>query len=140
MMTLKKHHDFAGSQACHDYLITGPHGVKDSQLSASSVYGQMPDNHGPDRARLFSDAVYYPNNGTYNRGSWVARDTNQQQYIQVYQPVGVLFLSCLALWTPRLGKRKRELLCVLFVRLLILLSLISVLFLFLLVSGIGCGL
>ena len=43
----------------------------------------MPDNHGPSRARLFSDAVYYQNNGTYNRGSWVAGVTNQQQYIQV---------------------------------------------------------
>ena len=78
---------FVGSQACHDYLITGPHGVKDSQLSASSVWGQMPDNHGPSRGRLFSDAVRYPN-GTYNRGAWVARDNTQQQYIQVMKQYG----------------------------------------------------
>lgn len=72
----------AGSQTCHDYLVTGPSGVKDSQLTASSVYGQLPDNHGPDRGRLFSDATRYQN-GTYNRGSWVAAVSNQQQYIQV---------------------------------------------------------
>ncbi|KAL4228810.1 Milk fat globule-EGF factor 8 protein [Mactra antiquata] len=73
-----------GSQLCHDYLVSGKNGVKDGQLSASSVFqtGSYYDNHGPNRGRLFSDATKYPN-GTYNRGAWSAGTDNQQQYIQV---------------------------------------------------------
>ena len=73
---------FPGSQTCHDYLISGPNGVKDSQLSASSVFSQLPDNHGADRGRLFADATSY-SNGTYQRGAWSAGTNNQMQYIQV---------------------------------------------------------
>ncbi|XP_045208433.1 uncharacterized protein LOC123560270 isoform X2 [Mercenaria mercenaria] len=73
-----------GSQVCHDYLISGKNPVPDGHLSASSVYqtGSYLDNHGPNRGRLFSDAVILPN-GTYNRGGWSAAVDNQQQYIQV---------------------------------------------------------
>ena len=44
----------------------------------------------------------------------------------------------LVLWSPRLGKR--ELVCVLLVHLFVLYVLVFVIFLFLLVSGVGCGL
>ena len=49
-----------------------------------------------------------------------------------------VFQSCLSFWSSRLGTR--ELVCVLLVHLFIFHVLISVLFLFLLVSGVGCGL
>lgn len=73
-----------GSQVCHDYLVSGKNTVQDNKLSASSVYqtGSNLDNHGPERGRLFSDAVNYAN-GTYNRGGWSSAVDNQQQYIQV---------------------------------------------------------
>lgn len=73
-----------GSQVCHDYLVSGKHPVPDGKLSASSVYqtGNVLDNHGAERGRLFSDAVIYAN-GTYDRGGWASAVDNQQQYIQV---------------------------------------------------------
>ena len=71
-----------GSQTCHDYLVSGPNGVSDSQLSASSQLSYPPNNDGPSRGRLFTDAVKY-SNGTYLHGAWSAGINNQRQYIQV---------------------------------------------------------
>ncbi|KAH3868489.1 hypothetical protein DPMN_031639 [Dreissena polymorpha] len=75
---------FPGAQACHEYLVSGPHGVPDSHLTASSSWnsGLPQDNNGPDRSRLFTQAYDY-GNGTFYRGAWTAGQNDQNQYIQV---------------------------------------------------------
>lgn len=79
-----KYHLFEGAQVCHDYLVSGPHGVPDSHLSASSSWNShLPnDNNGPDRSRLFTQAYDY-GNGTFYRGAWSAGVNDKNQFIQV---------------------------------------------------------
>ena len=75
-----------GSQVCHEYLVSGPHGVPDSHLTASSSWNShLPnDNNGPERSRLFTPAYDY-GNGTFYRGAWSAGKNDKNQYIQVMQ-------------------------------------------------------
>ena len=70
---------FSGSVDCSDYLVGGPNGVTDSQLTASSVFGQFYFNldHGPQWGRLFTDET------ESHAGAWVAGINDQDQYIQV---------------------------------------------------------
>ena len=73
-----------GSQVCHDYLVSGPHGVPDRALTSSSQWNsRLPnDNNGPERSRLFTTAHDY-GNGTYDRGAWSSAYNDKNQYIQV---------------------------------------------------------
>lgn len=74
----------AGAQVCHEYLVSGAHGVPDSNLKASSSWNShlSNDNNGPDRSRLFTTAYDY-GNGTFYRGAWTAGINDKNQYIQV---------------------------------------------------------
>jgi len=70
-------------QVCHEYLVSGQHGVANSKLTASTIWSNVSgDDHGPHRARLFTTAVDY-GNGTYLRGAWSAKINDKNQYIQV---------------------------------------------------------
>ncbi|KAL3886785.1 hypothetical protein ACJMK2_026757 [Sinanodonta woodiana] len=73
----------AGAQVCHEYLVSGPNGIPDSSLTASSQWNShLPfDHNGPERARLFSLAIDF-GNGTYYRGAWSAGVIDKNQYVQ----------------------------------------------------------
>lgn len=73
-----------GAQVCHEYLVSGAHGVPDSHLTATSSWNShLPnDNNGPDRSRLFTTAYDY-GNGTFYRGAWTAGINDKNQFIQV---------------------------------------------------------
>ena len=75
-----------GAQVCHEYLVSGPHGVPDNHMTASSSWNShLPnDNNGPERGRLFTQAYDY-GNGTFYRGAWSAAVNDKNQYIQVHQ-------------------------------------------------------
>lgn len=75
----------SGAQVCHEYLVSGQHGVPDPHLTASSSWNShLPnDNNGPDRSRIFTTAYDY-GNGTFYRGAWTSGIRDKNQYIQVY--------------------------------------------------------
>lgn len=64
---------------CHEYLISGPHGVPDAQLSASSALTFSNNAH---RARLYLEIKKYPN-GFMLEGAWTANTSDKQPYIEV---------------------------------------------------------
>lgn len=64
---------------CNEYLVSGPRGIPDSQLSASSQVSLSNNAH---RARLFLEASKYPN-GFYLEGGWTADSKDQQPWLQV---------------------------------------------------------
>ncbi|XP_045208431.2 uncharacterized protein LOC123560269 [Mercenaria mercenaria] len=67
------------SQQCHEYLISGPRGIPDSQLSASSRLSLSNNAH---RARLFLEIDKYPSGFTLE-GGWTAASNDTQPWIQV---------------------------------------------------------
>lgn len=75
--------DGSGPDVCHENLVTGPRGVPDNQITASSTYSNSSgDNYAPYRGRLYSFSQSFQN-GTYLNGGWSARSNDKNQYIQV---------------------------------------------------------
>ena len=67
------------AHTCHEYLISGPRGVPDAQLSASSALTFSNNAH---RARLYLEIKKYPN-GFMLEGAWTANTSDKQPYIEV---------------------------------------------------------
>ena len=67
------------SMSCSYFLVSGPKGVDDHQLTASSVLGQFAGNfdHGPRWGRLFTKET------DTNAGGWVGDPSVLNNYIQV---------------------------------------------------------
>ncbi|XP_061189328.1 hemicentin-1-like [Saccostrea echinata] len=71
---------------CSNNLVTGPHGVADSHLTASSFYEDSVYVDGPDRARLnLEDEKVQRENGNFVilGGGWMADEKSKSQWIQV---------------------------------------------------------
>lgn len=69
-----------GPQVCHEYLISGPHGIPDNKLTASTTFNNNSNSdYSPSRGRLFLQSV---RNTTYMMGGWSAAVNNPSQYIQ----------------------------------------------------------
>ncbi|XP_022321816.2 uncharacterized protein LOC111123645 [Crassostrea virginica] len=72
-----------GPDVCHENLVTGPRGVADSQITASSTHSNSTsDDYAPYRGRLYSFSQSF-SNGTYLNGGWSAKYNDKNQYIQV---------------------------------------------------------
>jgi len=63
---------------CWDHLISGPRGIPDSQLSASSTHNNGGNLHDPKYGRL-----HFYSGGTKPAAAWSARTNNDQQFIEV---------------------------------------------------------
>ncbi|OWF43624.1 discoidin, CUB and LCCL domain-containing protein 2-like [Mizuhopecten yessoensis] len=71
----------ATSDPCAQNLVTGPYGVPDDHITASSsLNGNI--YAGPERGRLNTTASQLPN-GTYIQGSWAPTQNSKKEYIQV---------------------------------------------------------
>lgn len=71
---------------CNNLLVSGPHGVPDSHMTASSYYEDSIYRDSPERARLnLEDARVQIENGNYviMGGGWVANDKDKNEWIQV---------------------------------------------------------
>ena len=75
----------AGPQVCHQYLVSGPNAVADTQIMASTRFTNgSAYNFGPARGRLHTPNVDFQN-GTVLGGGWSAAKNDQSQFIQVNQ-------------------------------------------------------
>ncbi|XP_060081436.1 discoidin, CUB and LCCL domain-containing protein 2-like [Ylistrum balloti] len=71
----------ASSDPCAQNLVTGPYGVPDDHITASSsLNGNI--YAGPERGRLNTTATQLAN-GTYLQGSWAPTQNSKKEYIQV---------------------------------------------------------
>jgi hypothetical protein len=71
---------------CDDSLVTGPRGVPDKQITASSYYEDSLYVDSPERARLnLEEERVQRNDGKYAilGGGWMARDKTKNQWLQV---------------------------------------------------------
>lgn len=71
---------------CNNLLVSGPHGVPDSHMTASSYYEDSIYRDSPERARLnLEDVRVQIENGNYviMGGGWVANDKDKNEWIQV---------------------------------------------------------
>lgn len=71
---------------CNNLLVSGPHGVPDSHMTASSYYEDSIYRDSPERARLnLEDERVQTENGNYviMGGGWVANDKDKNEWIQV---------------------------------------------------------
>ena len=82
-------HVISAGTVCNHYLISGPYGIHDNQLTASTEYGTTyPQNNwvtAPNKSRI--DTSYYTtvvNGVTFQHsGCWLPGVVDQNQYIQV---------------------------------------------------------
>ncbi|XP_033758449.1 discoidin, CUB and LCCL domain-containing protein 2-like [Pecten maximus] len=71
----------ASTDPCAHNLVTGPYGVPDDHITASSsLNGNI--YAGPERGRLNTNASQLAN-GTYLQGSWAPTQNSKKEYIQV---------------------------------------------------------
>lgn len=67
-------------------MVSGPHGVPDSHMTASSYYEDSIYRDSPERARLnLEEERVQKENGNYVSmgGGWVANDKDKNEWIQV---------------------------------------------------------
>lgn len=73
----------SGHQVCHQHLVSGPNGVRDTQIQVSTRFTNGSRNDfGPARGRLHTPTIDY-HNGTVLGGGWSAALNDKSQFIQV---------------------------------------------------------
>ncbi|CAG2203922.1 unnamed protein product [Mytilus edulis] len=72
-----------GHQVCHQYLVSGPKGVTNTQIQASTFFTNGSSHYfRADRARLHTPTIDF-RNGTVLGGGWSAAINDKNQFIQV---------------------------------------------------------
>jgi len=80
---IRRHVYNSGVSQCHEYLVSGPRGVPDGQLSASSQETISSNAH---RGRLYTGTYKYPN-GYYLEGAWTADPADTQPWLQASEHI-----------------------------------------------------